>query len=385
MRLLYVNYGPQSGVTASVCTAMRRAGVEVVPVDVLAGFMYQRHPGSRLPNSRPAVVRAVVEAMRAHGRHWKAYYLHTTFAFDHLSAAASEAIRRERPDAVLQAGVLFAPGRPPVARYHLYLDHTRAIAERYAPLDGLRPPIPPSAAWRARERAVYRGAEGIFTMSDFVGRSLEEDYGVDPARVHVVGAGPNVEPAEGDLSRARERAILFVGKNFVPKGGPELLDAFVRVRREHPGTQLWIVSRDAPSRLPDGATAYGLLARPVLARLYARASVFALPTLREAFGLSFVEAMTFALPVVGTRLEAVPEIVADGETGLLVPPRDPAALARAISWLFSDPIRARRLGEAGRVRALARFGWDRAVAGMLPVLAPLPVRDVAAVPLIPAG
>jgi glycosyltransferase involved in cell wall biosynthesis len=271
---------------------------------------------------------------------------------------------------VLQAGALFGPGRFPEVPYHLYLDHTRAIAERYAPLAGLDPPPPRDAAWRAREQAVYRGAAGIFTMSEFVKGSLVRDYGVDPARVHVVGAGPNVQPRPGDPPAAREKAILFVGRNFVPKGGPALVQAFRRVRIAHPDARLWIVSETAPPDLPDGAEHLGLLGPDALAALYGRASLFALPTLREAFGLAFVEAMSFGLPVVASRLEAIPEIVSDGETGVLVPPGDADALARAVGDLLGDPVRARLMGAAGRARAAERFGWDRAAARMLGVMRP---------------
>jgi alpha-maltose-1-phosphate synthase len=370
MRLLYLHYGPQSGVTAAISASLSAAGVEVLHANPAEGFLYQLRPGTRIPNARPVVVRVVAEALRAHGRQWKPYYLHTTFAFDHLSSLAAEAIRRAAPDVVLQAGVLFGPGPYPRAPYHLYCDHTRAIAERYAPVDGLPPPVPYDPDWRARERAVYRNAAAIFSMSEHARASLIEDYGVDPSRVHVVGAGPNVAPEPSDLGVARGPAILFVGKNFVPKGGPELLEAFRAVRRRYPRARLEIVSSSAPAALPEGATFHGLLGRDALARRYASAGVFALPTLREAFGLSFLEAMGFGLPVVASRIEAIPEIVSDGETGLLVPPRDPAALARALSELLADPVRARLLGAAGRARALSRFGWDRAAARMLAVIRP---------------
>lgn len=375
MRLLYLHYGPQSGVTSSISAALSAAGVEVLHANPLENFLWQVRPGSRIPNLRPAPIRAFLEAVRAHGARWKAYWCHTTFAFDHLSALAGEAIRRARPDAVVQAGVLFSPGRYPLAPYRLYLDHTRAIAERYAPLPGLAAPVRFDPAWRAREQAVYRGAADIFTMSDFVRGSLVREYGVDPARVHVVGAGPNVAPAPGEHAPPREKAILFVGRSFVPKGGPALLDAFRAVRRVHPDARLWIVSRDAPADLPEGAVSHGVLRSEELARLYARASVFALPTLREAFGLSLVEAMTFGLPVVATRLEAIPEIVSDGETGLLVPPGDAPALGRALAELLGDPVRLRLLGAAGRARAAERFGWDRAAARMLAVLRPSRVTE----------
>jgi glycosyltransferase involved in cell wall biosynthesis len=365
MRLLYIHYGPQSGVTASITAALAASGAEVLLANPAERFLYQLVPGWKIPNPRPAVIRAVAEALRAHGPRWKAYYLHTRFAFDHLSDLAGQAIRATAPDAVIQAGVLFSPGRPPEVPYHLYLDHTRAIAERYAPEPGLAPPVAYEPGWRARERAVYRGAAAIFTMSEFVRRSLCEDYGVDPARIRVVGAGPNVSPAPSELGRAREPLVLFVGKNFVPKGGPELLEAFARVRRTHPEARLAIVSSSAPATLPAGATFHGLLDKEGLAQLYAAASVFALPTRREAFGLSFLEAMAFGVPVVGSRLEAIPEIVAEGETGLLVPPGDPGALAEALSALLSDPARARRMGAAGRARVTERFSWRGAAAAML--------------------
>jgi glycosyltransferase involved in cell wall biosynthesis len=370
VRLLYLHYGPQSGVTPSVARALAAAGVEVLHANPMERFLWRLRPGWPIPNLRPAPIRAFLESLRAHGRSWKTFWCHTTFAFDHLSDLAGEAIRRTRPDAVLQAGALFGPGRFPEMPYHLYLDHTRAISERYDRLPGLEPPPPRDPAWRAREQAVYRGAAGIFTMSEFVKGSLVRDYGVDPDRVHVVGAGPNVEPRASDPAAVREKAILFVGRSFVPKGGPALVQAFRRVRLAHPDAQLWLVSETAPPDLPDGAEHLGLLGPDALAARYGRASVFALPTLREAFGLSFVEAMSFGLPVVAPRIEAVPEIVSDGETGVLVPPGDADALARAIGDLLADPVRARLMGAAGRARAAERFGWDRAVGRMLAVMRP---------------
>src|SRR6266511_3401195 len=263
MQLLYLHYGPQSGVTAAVARALATEGIEVALANPMERFLWQLRPGSKIPNPRPAAIRAFVEAVRLHGKCWKEYWVHTPWAFDHLTSVAGEVVRRVRPDAVLQAGVLFGPGRAPDRPYHLYVDHTRAIAERYEPAPGLPPALPPDPAWRAREEWVYRGAATIFSMSEFAARSLVSDYGVEPARVRVVGAGPNVTPRSGTVATRRPRdggapAILFVGRNFVPKGGPDVLDAFRLVRRAHPRAELWIVSQAAPSPLPDGATRDGL-------------------------------------------------------------------------------------------------------------------------------
>jgi glycosyltransferase involved in cell wall biosynthesis len=87
--------------------------------------------------------------------------------------------------------------------------------------------------------------------------------------------------------------------------------------------------------------------------------VFALPSRRESFGLVFLEAMACRCPVVGSRVDGIPEVVTDGETGILVPPDDSRALASAIVELLTDVDKAKRLAEAGRKRVESCFGMDR--------------------------
>lgn len=368
LRILYLNYGPQSGVTGAVTERLRGAGHDVTLFDPVEGFLYKRSLGRlTVPNLAVAPMLATAAAMARFGRDWKALYLHTCWGFDRLTERCGRAIAAARPDVVLQAGALFGPGRgsPP---YYLYCDHTRALNEAYSRVPGLPPPIPFHAAWRRRETAVYRGAATVFTMSEHARRSLARTYGVDPGRVEVVGAGPNVSPAGPPVRRPRPGAFLFVGKSFVPKGGPELLQAFAAVRAHHPAAELWMAGGEQPARAPAGVSLLGRVGPERLAVLYARAGAFVLPTLREAFGLAFLEAMSFGLPCIGSRLEAIPEIVSAGETGLLVPPRDPAALAAAMRSLLDDPARAAAMGEAGRARVEQRFGWDRAVRRILDVI-----------------
>jgi glycosyltransferase involved in cell wall biosynthesis len=92
--------------------------------------------------------------------------------------------------------------------------------------------------------------------------------------------------------------------------------------------------------------------------LLAEADVVALPSWTEGLPLAVLEAMTQARPVVATLVGGTAEVVVDGETGLLVPPRDPEALAQAIERLLADPTLRRRLGEAGRRRVEERFSLD---------------------------
>ena len=87
-----------------------------------------------------------------------------------------------------------------------------------------------------------------------------------------------------------------------------------------------------------------------------------MPSRIEPFGLVALEAAQLGRPVVASAVDGLPEVVVHGETGLLVPPDDPAALARAIAVLLDDPLRARALGAAARRRAETVFAWDRYVA-----------------------
>jgi starch synthase len=90
--------------------------------------------------------------------------------------------------------------------------------------------------------------------------------------------------------------------------------------------------------------------------------VFACPSLYEPLGIVNLEAMACGTAVVASAVGGIPEVVSDGETGLLVPPDDPDALAAGLNALIGDPGRAAALGRAGRERAVAEFGWQAVAA-----------------------
>jgi starch synthase len=100
-----------------------------------------------------------------------------------------------------------------------------------------------------------------------------------------------------------------------------------------------------------------MLAKPEVIQLLSHARVFACPSVYEPLGIVNLEAMACGAAVVASRVGGIPEVVDDGETGLLVPPSDPVALAAALNELLADPGRAAQLGRAGRKRAVAEFGW----------------------------
>ena len=364
LAIAYVHYGWQSGVTSAVARALLDRGHDLRLVGA-TGVLEPRDPVTRRPRLRPDILFHLALACARFGRRGLEHRWNTCYAFDRHGREAGAALRalRPAPEVVLQNGALFAPGDPPPFPYVLLLDHTRALAEaspgwRAA---GVEPPLHYGPGWFAREAAVYRGAAALATFSANAARSLARDYGVDPARVHVVGAGANVFP-ETAPRRDDGHTVAFVGYDFARKGGWVLLEALSLLRRRRPRTRLLVAGAPPPQSVPPGAVSLGPVELAELPALFAQSTVFALPTLEEPFGLAFLDAMACGLPCVGTRVEAVPEIVREGETGLLVPPGDAVALAAALERLLGDPAHARAMGARGRARIFAGGLWCHAAA-----------------------
>ena len=103
----------------------------------------------------------------------------------------------------------------------------------------------------------------------------------------------------------------------------------------------------------------GLVSHEETARAYHRSEILVNPSLSESFGMSLIEAGATAMPVLAARAGGMPEVVADGVSGLPVEPDDAAALAAALLELIRDPERRASMGEAGRARARDRFSWER--------------------------
>ncbi len=244
------------------------------------------------------------------------------------------------------------PGTP----HFIYTDHTHLENLRY-PANTAALPI--SRRWAQLERSAYHNANMVFTMSANIARSVVKDYGCAPDRVACVFAGSNVSPTaaeEVDARRFAGRHILFVGVDWERKGGPVLLDAFRKLRKTLPDVRLTVVGC-SPEIRERGVRVVGRVPLGEVARYYRSASVFCLPTLNEPFGLVFLEAFSYGLPVVATRIGAIPEIVAHGQSGYLVSPRKSHELAHALQLLLSDPARCELFGARGRKSLEHRYSW----------------------------
>jgi len=230
------------------------------------------------------------------------------------------------------------------------------------------------------ERVAIESAAAVIAVSDGMAADVLGTYpAVPPDRVHVIRNGIDTlqyrpDPATGVLERygidSSRPSVVFVGRVTRQKGVPVLLRAALQLQ---PGAQLVICAGQADTPELEAEVSElaaqlraarsgviwvpGMLARPEVIQILSHATVFACPSLYEPLGIVNLEAMACGAAVVASRVGGIPEVVVDGQTGLLVPPGDPAALAAAINVLVGDPGRAAEMGRRGRKRAAAEFSW----------------------------
>jgi len=302
---------------------------------------------------------------------WRQRRVLNTWAFKRRTAYAERMLdaRAGEYDLIVQLHTVLAPGfAPERRRYVLHTDNTYLISERHfaqwAPI-----PRRERGEWLALERRVYQNAQFVFPRSQFLRRSLIEDYGCDPERVVVVGGGSNYRALDLAEKRYDQQTALFVGYDFERKGGLVLLQAWELVRRRLPEAQLWIVGPKRPAReLPGVHWLRRIDDRAELAKRYREATLFVMPSIFEPWGQVFFEAMSFGLPCVGSTCCAMPEVIQDGVTGLLAETGQPEPLADALVALLGDPERARAMGRAASQYVAQGHTWDDVVGRMAPFI-----------------
>jgi starch synthase len=274
-----------------------------------------------------------------------------------------------------QATAYASLGRMKRTRCIVSIDVTQRLASGEVQAGLARLDYAPNAAM---DRRVFRAAAAITATSRWAADDLLRDQPALADRVHVM---PYPVPLDGfdagwmDRRAARpvERPVrvLFVGGDWMRKGGPALLDAW-RAGGFAERACLDLVT-DWPGVSPLDAGGVGVhrgvrAYTPAWFELWRRADLFAMPTRGEAFGMVFQEAAAAGLPAVGTRIGAIPEIVQHGATGLLVSPDDPRALADALRRLVDDAGLRARMGRAARARIEQIASLDRYAAKLSALL-----------------
>lgn len=244
----------------------------------------------------------------------------------------------------------------PIVAHHHHVDHDR---------------------WTALvDSAAARRCDCVITGSRFAKEQLIHASGISPDRVEVVyyGVTSKFRPEQRNLLCQKlglegKRIVLYLGSLIERKNLDVLLRAFQLLVQAKPGLAL-IIAGEGPSRASLERQAEHLGIAPLVhfpghipedekTSWYNLADVFVLPSRLEGFGLVVAEAMACAKPVVASRAGALPEVVAEGQSGLLCAPHDATAFAQAIARILDDPALARSMAQAALERANTLFRWDR--------------------------
>lgn len=318
---------------------------------------------------------AVVPAVASALLRWRP---HVVQVHESDGALAALAVRLLRP---------FLRPRPQLAALLQvsYREERRAVRPLAAP-DGTVLGVPGSVERRFRRwkaplhvalgRLTARLADRVLAPSAATAAEIERDYGVEGVGVlpNVTGglpAPPRAGPPPEPPPELPPGFLLFVGRLRIRKGVEVLLAALDLLRRQGAAPTLAIAGdgehraalEAAAARRGLDGSAVRFLGRADAARvraLLAAARVLVVPSTYEGMPLVVLEAMAAGLPVVASRVSGIPEVVVDGETGWLVPPEDPEALAVALAELLADPAEGRRRGAAGRQRVGKRFRPEQA-------------------------
>ncbi len=285
----------------------------------------------------------------------------------------------ERPDLVNSANIAF--------------ESMIVAAERLARRHGVPHVITPflhlGEAHDSRVRRYYtmphqiellRRADALMVLT-----GLEADYlrssGVDESKIRIVGAGIDVESVTGGAGEAmRERLgidgaiVLALGAAAYDKGTIHLIEAVNQLRQTGSDVHLVMagpmmadvdrVLRSLSGKEREGIHALGFVSDEERRDLLAAASMLALPSRTESFGLVFMEAWANGLPVIGALAGAIPSVVTDGQDGLLVEFGDVAGLAYAIDAITASPRLASEMGEHGRAKVVSEEEWFERVRGV---------------------
>ena len=307
-----------------------------------------------------------------------------------------------------QACVLAAEMPCDVGMIYAHFIHTPASVGRYASVLTGRPwscsahakDIWTSPEWELREKLA--SAEWVATCTA-VGHAHLQSLAEDPGRANLIYHGidlerfPTPEPKVAQVRDGRERQdpvrLVSVGRAVEKKGLDTLLDALARVpgdvhwRLDHiGGGTLTKALKQQAERLGivDRITWHGAQAQTFVLETYRASDLFVLPCRiasdgdRDGLPNLLVEAQSQGLACLSTPISAIPELIRDGESGILVPPDDPAALCDAIVRLCRDPGLRARLGAAGEARVRAEFDKD---AGLEKLVALFPAELRASAPV----
>lgn len=285
----------------------------------------------------------------------KKYKLRTSHVFNSIKKRAEVKLQHGGYSFTFQTQSFFDASIPNVPHF-VYTDHSH-LANIYYPAFNSNNLYP--KAWIEMERSIYKNATLCFTMSSNISRSLIEQYQCSPEKVVCVFAGNNVKNATAveDSNKYKSKIILFVGVEWKRKGGSLLAAAFKNLLPKHPEAKLIIVGCSPKLDIPN-VSVIGKIPLTEVNKYYKMASIFCMPTNIEPFGIAFIEASAYKLPIIATNIGALPDIVTEGETGYLISPGDQVSLEHRLHELLEDPEKCEMFGINGFKKNELQYNWD---------------------------
>ncbi len=281
--------------------------------------------------------------------------------------------------------LVFSPGSIPLARLRskrpkvFYTDATFAGILAGDPA-WKRYPKRYLAMGHALEQASLDNCDLAIYASQWAARTAREHYQVDESKIRVVPFGANFTTAPSAIDVARgiadrkddECQLLFVGVNWVNKGGPKALEAARILNENGVRTRIHLVGCEPEvDKLPEWATAYGFISKETqegrdrIAGLFGSAHFLVLPTLADCLGLVFCEANAFGVPAMANDVGGVGEVVKPGINGDLFPADAPASdWAERIASVFADQSAYKAMAARSRVQFEERLNWDVAASSI---------------------
>jgi glycosyltransferase involved in cell wall biosynthesis len=233
------------------------------------------------------------------------------------------------------------------------------------------------------ERYSLERCQNFITVSHWMMKLLLETYpnisrdittiynGIDPLRYSPNKANEELTAIE-DIN---EPIVLFSSRLTTAKGAHFLINAIPKILNENSDVHFvfvgagdegpWISLLKKHGVHPKHYSFLGYLDYDDLPILYGRAMIYLLPTLYENFPFRMIEAMSCGTPVIGSRVSAIPEAIEDGENGLLIPPKNEDAIAKAVLLLLDDEGYTKRLGKNARTTVLDKFSWDNIIKSLI--------------------
>lgn len=239
----------------------------------------------------------------------------------------------------------------------IYTDHTTKTNLLY-------PDINPRKYIRSKrfidkcEIKAYQDAKLIFTFGSLPAHSLVTQYQIPKEKILSIFAGSNVaHHSQNNTKKYFSKNILFVGVEWERKGGPTLLKVFENILKSHPDASLTIVGCNLKNITLPNCRVIGKIPVEEISKYYESASIFCLPTLREPFGIAFIEAMNYRLPIIANNIGSISDLVVNNYNGYLID-NNINAYTEAICKLLDNPIKCREMGENGYQYTQSRFTWE---------------------------